>query len=237
LISATGAITGAALTGTSLTVSTGNITGGNLILSGAITDSGVLNLQTTSSNANIVLTPNGTGQVTTPSAISATGNITGSFILGNGSQLTGISTGSSSSISNGTSNVSITTSGGNVTVAVGGTSNVMTVSTTGAAIIGTLSATGNVSFNQTIISISANTTAVSYASYVILASLVLTLPATPAVGNWVNFTNRSNTTTCVIGRNSSNIMGLAENMTLNSLNARATLAYTGAAQGWVMMNE
>ncbi len=113
----------------------------------------------------------------------------------------------------------------------------MTVSSVGTAITGTLSASGNVSFNQTIISISANTTAISYASYVLTASLTLTLPASPSVGNWINFTNRSGTTTSVIARNGSNIMGLAENMTLNSLNARATLAYTGASQGWVIMNE
>jgi len=144
--------------------------------------------------------------------------------------------GSSSSITNGTSNVSVASSG-NVTVTVGGTSNVMTVSSAGAAILGTLSASGNVAFNQTIISISANTTAINYASYVILASLVLTLPASPSVGNWINFSNRSGTTTSVIARNGSNIMGLAENMNLNTLTARGTLAYTGATQGWVLINE
>jgi hypothetical protein len=40
-------------------------------------------------NGNIQLNPNGTGLVTT-TVISATGNITGSYILGNGSQLTGL---------------------------------------------------------------------------------------------------------------------------------------------------
>ena len=72
LISATGAITGAAITGSSITVSTGNITGGNLILSGAITDSGQLDISTTASNGNIVLTPNGTGNVNISSNIMPT---------------------------------------------------------------------------------------------------------------------------------------------------------------------
>jgi hypothetical protein len=63
LISATGAVTGAAITGTSLTVSTGNITAGNLLISGAIEDSGQLDIRTTASNGNIVLTPNGTGVI------------------------------------------------------------------------------------------------------------------------------------------------------------------------------
>jgi hypothetical protein len=76
LISATGAITGAALTGTSLTVSTGNITGGNLILSGAIEDSAQLDIRTTASNANIVLTPNGTGNVNISSNVMPTANAT-----------------------------------------------------------------------------------------------------------------------------------------------------------------
>jgi hypothetical protein len=77
LISATGAITGAVLTGTSLTVSTGNITGGNLLLSGAIVDSAQLDIQTSASNANIAMAPNGTGIVTVSTQVSAVGNVTG----------------------------------------------------------------------------------------------------------------------------------------------------------------
>ena len=85
LISATGAITGTALTGTSLTVTTGNITGGNLLLSGAILDSAQLDIQTTASNANIALAPNGTGVVTVSTQISVVGNVTGGNIRTAGS--------------------------------------------------------------------------------------------------------------------------------------------------------
>jgi hypothetical protein len=75
LISATGNIRGG-----NLTVSTGNITGGNLLLSGAIQDSGQLDIQTTASNGNIVLTPNGSGNVNIssnviPTSSNATANI------------------------------------------------------------------------------------------------------------------------------------------------------------------
>ena len=73
--------------------------------------------------------------------LGVTGNITGSFILGNGSQLTGID---ATSIQNGTSNVRVTSSGGNVTTSVGGTANVVVITTTGANIAGTLNATGNI---------------------------------------------------------------------------------------------
>ena len=80
LISATGAITGAAITGTSLTVTTGNITAGNLLLSGAIIDSAQLDIQTSAANANIALAPNGTGVVTVSTQVSAVGNVTGGNI-------------------------------------------------------------------------------------------------------------------------------------------------------------
>ena len=71
LSSVTGTITGG-----SLTVSTGNITGGNLIISGAIQDSGQLDIQTTASNGNIVLTPNGTGNINFGANIMPTANAT-----------------------------------------------------------------------------------------------------------------------------------------------------------------
>jgi len=67
------------------------------------------------------------GNVTTAGLISATGNITGNFILGNGSQLTGID---ATSIQSGTSNVRVSSSGGPVTVGVGG-SDILRFTTTG----------------------------------------------------------------------------------------------------------
>ena len=68
---------------------TGNVTGGNLNLTGNIVDTGGLTI-ITGSNGNIALAPNGTGIVTASGALSATGNITGNFFIGNGSLLTGI---------------------------------------------------------------------------------------------------------------------------------------------------
>ena len=91
LISSTGNITGGnilgganvnATTHTGTTVSvTGNITGGNLLISGSISDSAQLDISTTSANANIVLTPNGTGNVNTGANVSVTGNIQGGNVL------------------------------------------------------------------------------------------------------------------------------------------------------------
>jgi hypothetical protein len=70
---------------------TGNVTIGNLNLTGNIVDTGAISI-ITGSDGNIALAPNGTGIVTASSAISATGNVTGSFFVGNGSALTGITT-------------------------------------------------------------------------------------------------------------------------------------------------
>jgi hypothetical protein len=70
LMSATGNITSAA-----------NIAGVNLILTGGIFDAGQLDIQTTGSNANIVLTPNGTGNVNI-GRMSASGNISAGAFYG-----------------------------------------------------------------------------------------------------------------------------------------------------------
>ena len=56
------------------------------------------------------------GNILTGGLISATGNITGNYFIGNGSQLTGISSGVQSSIANGISNVEIASANGNVTI-------------------------------------------------------------------------------------------------------------------------
>ena len=76
------------------------------------------------------------------SNISATGNVSGTYILGNGAFLTGIDT---TLISSGTSNVRVTTPSGNIAANVGGTGNVWVLATTGEYVSGVISATGNVS--------------------------------------------------------------------------------------------
>ena len=54
--------------------------------------------------------------------VSVSGNVTGNYFIGNGSQLTGINA-TSSQISNGTSNVAIVAANGNVQVAVAAVAN------------------------------------------------------------------------------------------------------------------
>ena len=81
--------------------------------------------------------------------------------------------------------------------------------------------------------ISTNTTAVASRTYVLTASLTLTLPLSPAAGDWVSVQNSSGTTTAVIARNSSNIMSLAEDLTLDADFVAVTLVYADATRGWV----
>jgi filamentous hemagglutinin len=83
---------------------------------------------------------NSTG-ITTPLAVSATGNITGNYFIGNGSQLTGIVASAGAAITNGTSNVVVAASG-NVTVGVAGTAAVATFTTTG-IVANSIAATNN----------------------------------------------------------------------------------------------
>ena len=86
------------------------------------------------------------GNVTTAGIVSATGNITGSYIFGNGSQLTGVD---ATQIINGTSNAKVYGSGGNIAVTIGGTSNVAVFTTAGMTITGNIenggsNGTGNI---------------------------------------------------------------------------------------------
>jgi hypothetical protein len=114
ILSASGNITGGNIaatlhTGTAVSV-TGNVTGGNLITSGLVTVTGNIN---------------------------SSANIAGSYFLGNGALLTGISAAVSvQKISAGTTEVNIPSSGGSIFANVAGTSNVMVVSSSGATFSG-----------------------------------------------------------------------------------------------------
>lgn len=83
------------------------------------------------------------GNIVTSGQVSATGNITGNFFLGNGALLTGID---AASIQNGNSNVRVVSSGGNVAIGVGGTANVAVFTTTGLVVTGNVDG-GNINGN------------------------------------------------------------------------------------------
>jgi hypothetical protein len=66
---------------------------------------------------------------------------------------------------------------------------------------------------------------------VVGAGLTMTLPASPAAGNEVAIQVGDFTDT-VIGRNSQNIMSLAEDMTIDVANRTVNLVFTDATRGW-----
>lgn len=90
-------------------------------------------------------------------------------------------------------------------------------------------------FRQNVSVTGTNTNASPFVVYVLTASLVLTLPSSPTVGDWIKIANLSNTTTCTLGRNGSNIMGLAENFLLDDAQASFEIIYSGASYGWIII--
>lgn len=132
-LNVTGNVTGGNLNTGAQVVATGNVTGGNIVTAGLITAAGTI-----TSTANVT-----GGNLRTSGLVSATGNITsaaniaGTFFIGNGSQLTGLSLGVSvTKFVNGTSEGNIGDSGGNINFNVAGTSNVAVLTTTGAVFTG-----------------------------------------------------------------------------------------------------
>ena len=89
------------------------------------------------------------GNLRTAGLISATGNVTGSYFLGNGSQLTGITT-TPNAITNGTSNVSISSSGGNATVGIAGTNNIAVFHPSGLSVTSLISTPKTISSSLTV---------------------------------------------------------------------------------------
>ena len=66
-------------------------------------------------------------------------------------------------------------------------------------------------------------------------AVTVNLPATPTVGEYVEFVDAAgkfDANNLTVGRNSENIMGLAEDMTVAKLNASFRLVYANATQGW-----
>ena len=126
LVSAGGNVTGANITTAGLITAGGNITGGNIITTALVQSANV------SATANVQA-----GNLRTTGLVSATGNITsaanvaGTYFLGNGSQLTGLSLGVSvTKFENGTSKGEINVPNGNIAFTVAGTANVVVVDTT-----------------------------------------------------------------------------------------------------------
>jgi len=148
------AIANAATVGTTLSV-TGNITGANINTAGlaSVTGNLIAGNLVTLGQANIAIASvtgnvqggnlRTVGVVSSAGNISCSGNVSANYVLGNGSQLTGISAAVSvSKISNGTSEANIGVSGGNANISIGGIANVAVFTTGTAFFISEVSVTG-----------------------------------------------------------------------------------------------
>lgn len=82
--------------------------------------------------------------------------------------------------------------------------------------------------------VSADAAVTTGSFYVALSPLTLTLPVSPEVGEFVGVSNQSDTQNVIISVNGSKINGVAEDMTVDQLNASFSLQYTGADRGWII---
>jgi len=134
------AVSNAMTAGTTISA-VGNVTGGNLRTGGQVSATGNITGGNIAATAHTGTTVSVTGNVDagnlrTGGLVSATGNITsagnvaGTYFLGNGSQLTGLSLGVSvTKFVNGTTEGNIGVTNGNVTFSVGGVANVVVIDT------------------------------------------------------------------------------------------------------------
>ena len=125
LISATATITGGNIATAGFVSATGNVTGGNI--NGGAMYGTLLSVTGNVNSGNL----RSAGLVSVAGNITSAANIAGTYIIGNGSQLTGISAAVSvSQIQNGTSNAKIGVVDGNLSIGIAGTSNVVVIDTT-----------------------------------------------------------------------------------------------------------
>jgi hypothetical protein len=126
LVSVAGNITGGNINTVGLVTATGNVRGGNVISAAAI------------SGVSVVATGNvDSGNLRSAGLVSVAGNVTsaaniaGTYFIGNGSQLTGLSLGVSvTKFVNGTTEGNVGATNGNINFNVGGVSNVVVIDTT-----------------------------------------------------------------------------------------------------------
>lgn len=119
-------------------------------------------------------------------------------------------------------------------IASGATANAGTVTSVsgGTGLSGSVTSSGSIDLYSSVTTGGTTTLADEAFRTVTSSGSTITLPSSPSSGDTVYISNGDYTNT-VIARNGSNIMGLAENMTLNVANIGITLVYSGnATQGW-----
>jgi len=131
----------------------GNISGNTNIGNLNFTDT---TISTITTNSNIFLSPNGTGNVHVTTLLTASGNIvanTGAFFIGDGGYLANLNT---SGVANGNSNVNIPIINGNVNLTATGNTTLV-VTGNGTNIFGYLTVTGNLTATNITSNVSSDT--------------------------------------------------------------------------------
>jgi uncharacterized protein YjbI with pentapeptide repeats len=85
-----------------------------------------------------------------------------------------------------------------------------------------------------VVPVTGNTDGVKGALHVLFSGATITLPASPATGDYLSFVNRSNTITSVVDRNGSNIVGSGANLLIDDANAKFEMTYINATEGWTI---
>lgn len=71
-------------------------------------------------------------------------------------------------------------------------------------------------------------------TYVYYGVGTYTLPASPELGDKIEIINRSGVTTAILARNGSNIMGVADDLELDILDANFKILYANNTDGWIV---
>ncbi len=132
LVSVTGNVTGGNIRTAGQVSATGNVTGGNILAGSGVGVGGDVGV------GGIVFA---NGNINTNSAFNAVGNIVGSYFIGNGAFLSGLS--STSRITAGTTEMGVSDPSGNIQATIGGTANIAVISTQGIDVIGNVTASAN----------------------------------------------------------------------------------------------
>ena len=140
---ATANVTGGNISTAGLATVTGNVTGGNINTGGLVTAVGNVrggNIVSAAAVSGVSIVASGnvdsgnlrsTGLVSVAGNVTSAANIAGTFFIGNGSQLTGLSLGVSvTKFVNGTTEGNVGVTNGNINFNVGGVSNVVVIDTT-----------------------------------------------------------------------------------------------------------
>lgn len=127
-------------------------------------------------------------------------------------------------------------SGANITTAAGDVAEFLSLGSGNWRCLSYMRASGQsvvaVSSSRPYVDIAINTAAVRFTRYRLTATLTLTLPASPADGDWVEAFNNSGTTTPIVGRNAQNINGLAEDYVIDRDWASVSFVFR-TGYGWM----